>query len=88
MVQRLMSQIDFKPPKSKSGLASRCCRSNKDKFELPFQKKSEHRAGAMEFNAKRRDSDLIPLFRFQNQAALMIIEMLIDLFRMKAKIVR
>ena len=39
----------------------------------------------MEFNAKRRDSDLIPLFRFQNQAALMIIEMLIDLFRMKAK---
>jgi hypothetical protein len=34
-----MSQIDFKPPKSKSGLASRCCRSNKDKFELPFQKK-------------------------------------------------
>jgi hypothetical protein len=53
-----------------------------------FKKKSEHRAGAMEFNAKRRDSDLIPLFRFQNQAALMIIEMLIDLFRMKAKIVR
>jgi hypothetical protein len=85
MVQRLMSQIDFKPPKSKSGLASR---SNKDKSELPFQKKSEHRAGAMEFNAKRKDSDLIPLFRIQNQAALMIIEMLIDLFRMKAKIVR
>ena len=38
MVQRLTSQSEFEPPNSKSGLASR---SNMDKFELPFQKKSQ-----------------------------------------------
>jgi hypothetical protein len=62
----------------KADLASR---SNQEKFELLFQKKkSEHRARTMEFNAKHRDSDLIPLFRSQNQAAFMTIEMLIDPF--------